>query len=185
MDLGRHPRIGVWAAAAVLATVPALAGCSSDAGKDASGTTTSAGAPATPGTPATITTPATAVTPTGDGPADPAAARAQVEKNWATFFDSKVSVEDKAEVLENGELLEPLLGGFAGDPNAAASSAKVTDVVFTSPTEARVTYDLLVGGAPALPGSKGIAVLEDGVWKVSAKTLCALIELSGNAAPGC
>ncbi|MCX5608765.1 MULTISPECIES: hypothetical protein [unclassified Streptomyces] len=179
MDLGRHPRIGVWAAAAVLAAVPALAGCSSDSGKNGSGTTTSAGATLMHAVPAAL------ATPTGDGPADPAAARAQVEKNWTTFFDSKVSVEEKVKVLENGELLELLLDGFAGNSDAALSSAKVTDVVFDSATEAQVTYDLLVRGVPVLPGSKGTAVLEDGVWKVSTETLCSLVGLSGNAAPGC
>ncbi|MGP3685054.1 hypothetical protein ACTVZO_10135 [Streptomyces sp. IBSNAI002] len=173
MDLGRHPRIGVWAAAAVLAAVPALGAGSAAAGENGSGTTASAGAPAVPGAPAV------------DGPADPAKAKAEVEKNWTAFFDSKVSVEEKAKVLENGEFLEPLLGGFAGNTDASVSSAKVTDVAFTSPTEADVTYDLQVGGFPVLPGSKGTAILEDGVWKVSTKTLCALIELSGNPAPIC
>ncbi|MFG2879992.1 hypothetical protein ACGFYU_34105 [Streptomyces sp. NPDC048337] len=170
MDLGRHPRIGVWAAAALLAAVPALAGCSSDSGNDGGAASPSVSAPGAP---------------TGTGPADPAAAKAQIEKNWVVFFGPKTSMEERVKVLENGETLQPLLAGFAADPMAAKSSAKVTEVVFTSPTEARVTYDLLVGDTPALPGSKGTAVLQDGVWKVSVKTLCGLVELSGNAAPGC
>ncbi|MFD4240766.1 hypothetical protein ACFWP3_04060 [Streptomyces sp. NPDC058525] len=174
MDLGRHPRIGVWAAAAVLAAVPALGAGSAAAGTQAA-----------PGTPATPVTAVMAAAPAVDGPADPAKAKAEVEKNWAAFFDSKTSVEEKAKVLENGEFLEPLLGGFAGNTDASVSSAKVTDVAFTSPTQADVTYDLLVGGFPVLPDSKGTAILEDGVWKVSTKTLCALIELSGNPAPIC
>ncbi len=184
MDLGRHPRIGVWAAAAVMAAVPALAGCSSDSGQDGSGTTTSAGTPAAPLAPLAPLTAVVAAAPTVDGPADPAAAKAQVEKNWAAFFDSKVSVEEKAKVLEHGDFLEPLLGGFAGNTDAAVSSAEVTDVVFTSPTEAQVTYDLLLGGITVISDSKGTAVLEDGVWKVSTKTLCALIELSGSEDTG-
>jgi hypothetical protein len=89
-------------------------------------------------------------------------------------------------VVENGDQLRPLLTAFSADENAARSSAKVTDVRFTSATEATVTYDLLVGGTPALPGSKGTSVLQDQTWKVTVKTLCALVELSGNAAaPGC
>ncbi|MEU9255801.1 hypothetical protein AB0D66_28635 [Streptomyces sp. NPDC048270] len=178
MDLGGHPRIGVWAAAAVLAAVPALVGCSSDADRGSSGTTTSAGVPAAPHAAVAAAAPAV------DGPADPAAAKAEIEKNWAAFFDSKVSVEEKAKVLENGELLEPLLSGFAGNTDAAVSSAEVTDVAFTAPTEAQVTYDLLLGGVPVMPETEGTAVLDDGVWKVSAKTLCALIELSGSEDTG-
>ncbi|MEU9235912.1 hypothetical protein [Streptomyces subrutilus] len=169
MDLGRHPRIGVWAAGAVLAAVPVLAGCSSGSGPDRSGTTTSA---------------VGAAAPAVDGPADPAAAEEQIGKNWTAFFDSEVPVERKAELLENGDFLEPLLSGLAGRTDAAETSAEVTDVVFTAPTEAQVTYDLLLGGIPVMPETKGTAVLEDGVWKVSAKTLCALVERSGSEDTG-
>jgi len=164
-----------WAAAAVLVLVPAAAGCSEDDGSEPQ-TTPPPSAPATP----------TSSPPAADGPADPAAAEQQIRKNWTTFFDPKASTEAKTEVLENGEAMRPLLGAFGGDKNAAQSSAKVTDVQFTSATEAAVTYDLLVGGAPALPGTKGTSVLQDDTWKVTVKTLCALVELSGNAAaPGC
>ncbi|MGX1881851.1 hypothetical protein [Streptomyces sp. NPDC055287] len=173
MVLVRHPRTAAWAAVAVLILVPAAAGCGD--GYDGGGG-------ATPPTPS-VSTPAT---PEADAPADEAAARAEVEKNWKTFFDPKASADEKARVLQNGERLRPLLTAFANDSNARRSSADVTDVKFTSATEADVTYDLLVGGQPALPDSKGTSVLQDDVWKVSVKTLCALVELSGNAAvPGC
>ncbi|MBT2406449.1 MULTISPECIES: hypothetical protein [unclassified Streptomyces] len=172
MVLSRHPRSAAWAAAAVLLLAPAAAGCSSDSGDGGPAQTPSVVVPVVP-------------TPTS-GPTDPAAAKAQIEENWTAFFDGTVPAEEKTRLLENGERLGPLLAGFAADPNAAKSSAKVTAVDFTSATEARVTYDLLVGGTTALPDSKGNSVLQDGVWKVSVKTLCALVKLSGNAsAPGC
>lgn len=172
----RHPRTAVWAAAAVLVLIPAAAACG-DNGYEA---------PASP-TP-TVTTPATPPVspPAASAPADPAAARTEIEENWTAFFDPATSMEDRVKVLENGEMMRPVLTAFANDPNAARSSAKVTDVQFTSATQATVTFDLLVGGAPALPDSKGNAVLQDDTWKVSVKTLCALVELSANAAvPGC
>ncbi|MER5891123.1 hypothetical protein ABT160_45545 [Streptomyces sp. NPDC001941] len=172
----RHARTTAWAAAAALALLPALAGCS-DGGDGGGGTPPSASA---------AQSPPAAASPTGSGPADPAAAKAQVEKNWTTFFDPKATTEQKAGVLEDGDVMRPLLAAFGGDKNAARSSAKVTAVDFTSATEAAVTYDLMVGGNPALPGSKGTSVLQGGTWKVSVKSLCALVKLSGNAAaPGC
>ena len=67
----------------------------------------------------------------------------------------------------------------------AGATGKVTGIEFTSATDANVTYDLLVGGAPALPGSKGTSVLQNDTWKVSMKTLCGLVELSGVTVPGC
>lgn len=177
MSPGIRVRPAVWAAAAVLVLFPAAAACS-----DGDGGSAKSPSP-------TATTPAQsppAESPAADRPADPAAARAQIEKNWTTFFDSKASTEAKVKVLENGDALRPLLAAFGGDKNAARSSAKVTGVSFGSPTQAAVTYDLLVGGNPALPGAKGTAVLQDHTWKVSVKTLCALVRLSGNAAaPGC
>ncbi|MFE2329562.1 hypothetical protein ACFXD5_37640 [Streptomyces sp. NPDC059385] len=167
MGRSGHARSAVWAAAAVLLVAPALAGTASAA---------EAGAAVPPSVGA-------AAVPAADGPADPAAAKAQIEKNWAVFFDPKSSSEEKAAVLEHGDFLEPLLGGLAKLPKADKVSVKVTNVTFTSPTQATVTYDLLVSGTPAMSANKGIAVLDDGVWKVSLKSLCGLIELSGESAP--
>ncbi|MET9676249.1 hypothetical protein ABZY68_24620 [Streptomyces sp. NPDC006482] len=170
--LGGRPRLAALAAVAVLAFVPAVAGCSDD------GTTGNQVYETPP--------PGTTDQPPGAGePADPAAAEAEITKNWTTFFDPKTPAADKVGLLENGAELEPVLTAFAGDKNAAMTSAKVTGVEFTSATEANVTYDLLVGGAPALPDSQGTSILQDGTWKVSVKTLCGLVELSGVTVPGC
>ncbi len=171
MGLSRHSRSAAWAAAALLLLVPSAACSSGSEEKPA------------PSGPAVVP-----VVPTQSGePADPAAAQAEIEKNWTAVFDPKVSAEAKAKLLENGEAMAPLMGAVGSDPRAQESAAKVTEVEFTSPAEAQVTYDLLVDGVPVLSGNKGTAVLQDGVWKVSAKTLCALVELSGNASPvpGC
>ncbi|MFJ6499350.1 hypothetical protein [Streptomyces virginiae] len=170
MFQSRHApaRAAACAMAAVLLAVPAVVGWSSPAGA-----TGSSGPPSA----------AVLFLPTADGPADPAAAKEQIEKNWTAFFDPKTPTEEKAELLQHGELLTVLLDGFSAGAEAAKTSVEVTDVTFTSPTEAEVTYDLKVGGDTVLPDSKGTVELEDGVWKVSVKTLCALIELSGAEAP--
>jgi hypothetical protein len=41
-------------------------------------------------------------------------------------------------------------------------------------TTAKVTYDLLLSGKPVLTNQSGIAVLQDGIWKVVTATLHAL-----------
>ena len=81
----------------------------------------------------------------------------------------------------------PVLQAFSGDERGGQVQAKVTKVEFTSATGADVTYTLTLKGATALPDASGSAVEQDGTWKVSAKTLCALVQLSGNASPipGC
>ncbi|MER6096157.1 hypothetical protein ABT154_09910 [Streptomyces sp. NPDC001728] len=168
---GGHLRAGVLAAAGVLLLAPALASCS-DNGNSGAGTTT---------TPPTTTK----TTPPVGRPADPVVAKAEIIRNWTAFFDPKTPAAERVKFLENGERMQAVLGAFGGDKNAAMTSAKVTGVEFTSATGANVTYDLLVGGNPALPGAKGTSVLQNDTWKVSVKTLCGLVELSGVTVPGC
>ncbi|WP_436983954.1 hypothetical protein [Streptomyces sp. enrichment culture] len=161
-------------AALVLALVPALAACSDDDG-GGSGST-----PPTPTAERTTSAPATA-------PADRAAAEAEIEQNWQTFFDPKTSTEDKQAVLENGDRMGPVLQAFSGDERGGQVQARVTKVEFTSATEATVTYTLTLKGATALPDASGTAVEQQGTWKVSVKTLCSLVQMSGNGSPvpGC
>lgn len=180
------------ATAAVLALVPLAAACGD--GDDASvgpqspdiQTTSEAASPTTSPTASPTGSPADSPTATGTAPADPKDAEEEIRENWAKFFDPKTSADDRVELVENGDQMRPVLEAFAKDPNAAKTSARVKAVSFTSATQADVTYDVLVGARPALPDSKGTAVLQDDTWKVSRNTLCALVKLSGNAAvPGC
>lgn len=161
------------AAALVLALAPALAACSDDSGGSES-------TPPTPTAERTTSAPATA-------PADRAAAEAEIKQNWQKFFDPKTSTEEKQAVLQNGDRMGPVLQAFSGDERGGQVQAKVTKVEFTSATGADVTYTLTLKGATVLPDASGSAVEQDGTWKLSAKTLCALVQLSGNASPvpGC
>ncbi|MFF5446554.1 hypothetical protein [Streptomyces sp. NPDC012888] len=156
------------AAAAVLLLGLAAAGCSSDGGSGSSG----GGGSHTASAPAV-------------GPDDPAAARAEIEKNWAAFFDTDVPAAQKTRLVENGTALAPLLASVGSDPKVSGAEAEVTGVAFSSPTEAQVTYELTVHGLPVVSDAKGTAVLRDDVWKVSAKTLCSLVKMAGTTAPGC
>ena len=125
--------------------------------------------------------------PAATAPADAQAAVTEIKDNWQKFFDPKTSLEDKQAVLENGDRMAPVLRAFSGDERGGQVQAKVSEVEFTSPTEANVTYDLTLKGTTALPDASGTAVEQDGTWKVSTKTLCALVQMSGNGSPipGC
>jgi hypothetical protein len=170
---GRGPRAAgrgtALAAAVLLVLAPALAACGDDGG---GGDTT----PPTPTVERTTSAPATA-------PAERTAAEAEIRQNWEKFFDPKTSLEDKQDLLENGDRMAPVLRAFSGDERGGQVQAKVTKVEFTSATEANVTYSLTLKGATALPDASGTAVEKDGTWKVSTKTLCALVQLSGNGSP--
>jgi len=170
-------------AALLLFLGPALAACSDDDGGGGDATTSTPSV----STPTSAEATETSAEPTGDGPADPVAAEKEIRQNWVKFFDPAVSLKDKQAVLENGDKLGLLLQAFSGDQRGGQVEAKVDEVEFTSPTAANVSYALLLEGATALPNASGTAVEQDGTWKVTINTLCALVGLSGNAstAPGC
>ncbi|MEU7577393.1 hypothetical protein AB0B50_07300 [Streptomyces sp. NPDC041068] len=188
MVLGSSPRRGAirgrgrarsaaLAAAAVLLIVPAAAACGDDSG---------GGDGSKPPEPSMEKTTESSKEPQ-DGataPADPAAAKKEVEENWEKFFDPEVSLKEKETVLENGAKMRAVLKSFSGDERGKQVAAEVGEVEFTSATEAAVTYALTLKGATALPDASGTAVDQDDTWKVSVKTLCALVKLSGNASPG-
>ncbi|MFF0746225.1 hypothetical protein ACFYVL_38115 [Streptomyces sp. NPDC004111] len=186
MLVGRIPRTGARRAACAAAAVLLLAagaGACGD-GSEPPVTSTRSGATTAPPTGGGVD-PQPSDSASASGPADTTAAEREVARNWTAFFAPATPLAQKAKYLENGTLLKPLLLSFSNDKRGGQSSAKVKNVRFNSATQATVTYDLLLNGTPVLPNSQGTAVLQDDVWKVSVKSLCALVELSGNAAPGC
>ncbi|MEU7473321.1 hypothetical protein AB0A94_33215 [Streptomyces sp. NPDC044984] len=168
---GRGPRTAgrgtALAAALFLVLAPGLAACGGDGG---------GGEPSTP--PADRTTSAP-----GSAPANQAAAEQEIRQNWEKFFDPETPVDEKKKLLQNGELLGPVLEAFSGDNRVGQVKAEVTEIAFISPTEADVTFTLTLRGATALPDASGVAVDDDGTWKVSVKSLCALVQLSGDGSP--
>ena len=118
---------------------------------------------------------------------DTTAAKADVTLAWETFFNSKGTVAAHAAVLQNGSAFTTELTKLAKLPSAKDLSAKVISVVVLGPSAA-VTYNLVgKGGVKLLTGATGTAVQEQGVWKVSTRTYCALVYLQDSTAklPGC
>lgn len=177
-DLRRgRVRSAALTAAAVLLVAPAAVACGDDSG---------GGGDSDPPEPSAQTSSrdASSEAPANDEPADPAAAEKQVKENFEKFFDPAVPLKEKEAVLENGAKMRGVLESFNGDERGKQVSADVNKVEFSSATEADVTYALTLKGATALPDASGTSVNEDDTWKVSVKTLCALVKLSGNESPG-
>jgi hypothetical protein len=117
---------------------------------------------------------------------DAATAKAAITANWERFFSASTSIDDRQTLLENGASLHQALVERAADPLMKQASAKVKSVAITDATHAAVIYDVMLNGTVALADSQGVAVLQDGVWKVSADSFCALISLGATAPiPGC
>ncbi|MFE3113060.1 hypothetical protein ACFXKJ_09490 [Kitasatospora indigofera] len=177
---GPRPRAAALRLTGALLAVLLAAACGSSGGGTSS-SSPSAAASATASGSASASAAAS-----GTAPADPAAAKTAVTTNWEKFFDPATPIADKASLLQGGEQLAPALQGFAGDPRVGQVKAQVTDVQFTSATDATVTYALSLQGTVVQPDATGQAVLDNGTWKVSRSTLCGLVQQSGNTAvPGC
>lgn len=138
------------------------------------------------GTSSTSSPAASSPAPTTSAPAATGGSATQktIAANWTTFFDPKTPVAKRISLLQDGQRFATVIKSQAGGGLAASASAKVTKVTVTSPTQANVTYNILVGGQPALSGKTGVAVKQGGTWKVGLASFCGLLALeNGGKAP--
>jgi hypothetical protein len=76
--------------------------------------------------------------------------------------------------------MSSVISAQAGSGLASQATAKVTKVTVTSPTQAKVTYTILLSGSPVLKNQAGVAVLQDGTWKVGLASFCGLLALENS-----
>ncbi len=90
-------------------------------------------------------------------------------------------------LLQNGSAFASILRSQASSPLAASAASTVSAVTVESPAQASVTYSILLHGTPALKNEPGVAVHQDGTWKVGDQSFCALLilESSGKAPAAC
>jgi len=143
-----------------------LAAC----GSSSSSTTPSAGPSSSSAAPATSAS--------SSAPASTGSSAAQaITANWTAFFNAKTPVAKRVSLLQDGQTFASVIKSQAGSGLASEATAKVTKVTVTSPTQATVTYSILVGGQTALSGKAGTAVLQGGTWKVGLASFCGLLAL--------
>jgi hypothetical protein len=114
----------------------------------------------------------------------PPSATALITANWEAFFSGKTSAAKKITLLQNGQAFATIIQAQSGSSMATSASAKVTKVTVTSPAQATVAYNILLGTTPALTNQSGMAVYQNGTWKVGDASFCALLALeNGGKAP--
>jgi len=145
-----------------------------------SSTTTTASI-ATTTTAASTTTSASVGSSTTSGASSDAVAA--ITANWIKFFDGSAPAADKIALLENGRQYATQIDAQAGSALAKTVTAVVSSVTVDSASTATVKYSLALGGTVALPDQTGQAILQDGVWKVSAASFQALLALEGASTP--
>jgi ABC-type molybdate transport system substrate-binding protein len=104
-----------------------------------------------------------------------ASAVSQITTNWDTFFNSATPDSKRVQLLKNGSQFASLVKAFASSPLAAAVTSKVDSVALSSPTQAKVEYDLSAMGTTPATRVAGTAVLQDGTWKVGDDVFCGLL----------
>jgi hypothetical protein len=109
------------------------------------------------------------------------AAVSQITANWEAFFSGTTPAAKKIAVLQNGQAFASVINAQAGSSLSKSASAKVLSVsVNGTGTQAAVKYTILLGGAPALSNQSGVAVNENGAWRVGDASFCALLALENN-----
>ena len=116
----------------------------------------------------------------GSSTARPSSAQAAIEANWAAFFLSSTPISRRVALLQNGSQFEPVIKAQAGSALASSATSKVAKVTLVSPTQAKVTYSIFVSGSPALTNQTGVAVLQNGVWKVGDASFCGLLTVENS-----
>ncbi|MCE7883635.1 MAG: hypothetical protein DYH08_07205 [Actinobacteria bacterium ATB1] len=89
-----------------------------------------------------------------------------------------------AKVYNVTNIKQTLIDTFKANANVFSMlAAKVENIEFKGKDRAEVTFTLMVGGEPTLPGAVGNAIREDGVWKLDAQLTCDLVALADASAP--
>jgi hypothetical protein len=119
--------------------------------------------------------------PPGDEqPADPAAARAEIEGLFGTPFSDRTDEERVADIDDPTGMLETYErlrnSSFASD--VAGSRTVLENVVFVSATRAATQYHIELPGRTLGP-EYGEVVFVDGRWKVTRASVCQAVSLAG------
>jgi hypothetical protein len=113
-------------------------------------------------------------------PASGAAAVAAITANWKTVFNGKAPIPRRLALVQNGSQVAAFVEAQAKTSfgqAATGSTATVSAVTITSPSQATVHYQVLLLGTPLLKNQVGTAVYLDGIWKVAIASFCGLTYL--------
>ena len=155
----------------VCALAAGIAACSSSSNSSSSGASSSpSSAPSS-----SASAPATSASPVSSS-----GATAAITADWEAFFSPKTPVAKRVSLLQDGQTFASVIRSQAGSGLASSATAKVTKVTVVSPSQAKVTYTILLGGQPALSNQSGVAVKQGGTWKVGVASFCGLLTVENS-----
>jgi len=113
-------------------------------------------------------------------PASGAGAVAAITANWKTVFNGQAPLPSRLALVQEGSQVAAFVEAQAKTSfgkAAVGSSATISSVTITSPSQATVHWNLLLLGTPLLKNQVGTAVYLGGVWKVAIGSFCGLAYL--------
>jgi hypothetical protein len=131
------------------------------------------------GSPQSSATPTASTTMAAEPTSGPAAVAA-ITANWKTVFNGEASIPSRLALVQDGPQVAAFVEAQAKTSfgtAAVGSTATVSSVTITSPSQATVHYEVLLLGTPLLKNQVGTAIYLDGVWKVAIASFCGLAYL--------
>ena len=122
---------------------------------------------------------ATASASTAEPTSGPAAVAA-ITANWKTVFNGKAPIPQRLALVQDGSQVAAFVQAQAKTSfgqAATGSTATVSAVTVTSPSQATVHYQVLLLGTPLLKNQVGTAIYQGGIWKVAIASFCGLAYL--------
>ena len=123
--------------------------------------------------------PTASATVTAEPTSGPAAVTV-ITAHWKTVFNGKASIPSRLALVQDGSQVAAFVEAQANTSfgaAAAGSTATVSSVTITSPSQATVHYEVLLLGTPLLKNQVGTAVYQNGIWKVAIASFCGLTYL--------
>jgi hypothetical protein len=108
------------------------------------------------------------------------AAVAAITANWKTVFNGKAPIPRRLALVQDGSQVAAFVQAQAKTSfgqAATGSTATVSAVTITSPSQATVHYQVLLLGTPLLKNQVGTAIYLNGIWKVAIASFCGLAYL--------
>ena len=105
----------------------------------------------------------------------------------AAYAGGLASTDAGRAAIQDGASLAGLAAQVQAGPRGplvAQSTAKVRDVVFTSPSSATVSFEIYLGDQAQGPSKLGAGILVDGQWRVTHDTACGDLAQVGALCPG-
>jgi hypothetical protein len=126
------------------------------------------------------TSPASTASASTAEPTSGPAAVAAITANWKTVFNGKAPIPRRLALVQDGSQVAAFVQAQAKTSfgqAATGSTATVSAVTITSPSQATVHYQVLLLGTPLLKNQVGTAIYQDGIWKVAIASFCGLTYL--------